>query len=265
MDLNINSAWSAVSAVLKNKFSFYDIKEIVGLAGFDSGKIAHLVQRSGSSVSKGQLITAIDRGLSDFTDESKRHFLNIVVEELLERNPAVEGQLETYLSRLGWHVIDGVVLSIEILDRNDLEELDALAREDLVKSAKRFRDGDLSGSLSAACGAVDSVTTKIYHDKGLGDAAKASFQERCKVALNNVGVFSAISDELKDLEWKDSGVIPFNKNLEGSLNQAAYVMQSLRANMSDVHGTKPVMKPLVFDSIKWAQIIVRLLSGHYNA
>ena len=264
MNSNINAAWSAVSAVLRN-FSFYDIKEIVGLAGFDSGRIAHLVQQSGSNVSKGQLITVIDQGLLDFTDENKSHFLNIVVEELLQRNPNVEEQLEKYLSRLGWHVIDGIVLSIEILDRNDLEEFDAVAREDLVKSAKRFRDGDLSGSLSAACGAVDSVTTKIYNNKGLGDAAKASFQERCKVALNNVGVLSAISNELKDLEWKDAGVNIFKENLIGSLNQAMYVMQSLRANMSDVHGTKPVMKPLVFDSIKWAQIIVRLLSGHYNA
>jgi hypothetical protein len=37
-------------------------------------------------------------------------------------------------------------------------------------------------------------------------------------------------------------------------------MQTLRANMSDVHGTKPVLKPLVFDSIKWAEILVRVLS-----
>ncbi len=265
MDLNINSAWSAASAVLKNSFSFYDIKEIVGLAGFDSSQIAHLVQRSGSSVSKGQLITEIEQGLSRFNDENKRHFLNIVIEEMLDRNAHIEEQLEKYLSRLGWQVIDGTVIAIEILDRNDLAELDISSKEDLIKSAKRFRDGDLSGALAAACGAIDSVTSKIYQNKGLGDAGKSSFQERCKVSLNEIGVFSAISNELKDIEWKDSGVITFSKNFGGALNQASYVMQTLRANMSDVHGTKPVLKPLVFDSIKWAQIIVRLLSGQYNA
>ncbi len=264
MDLNINSAWSAASAVLKNNFSFYDIKEIVGLAGFDSSQISHLVQRSGSSVSKGQLITAIDQGLSGFDDENKHHFLNIVIEEMLERNDSIEQQLEKYLSRLGWQVIDGVVIPIEILDRNDLAELDDVSRKDLIKAAKRFRDGDLSGALSAACGAVDSITNKIYQDRSLGDATKASFQERCKVALNEVGVFLAIGKELKDIEWKNSGVVPFSKNFEGALNQASYVMQTLRANMSDVHGTKPVLKPLVFDSIKWAQIIVRLLSSQYS-
>lgn len=259
MDLNLNSAWSAVSAVLKNTFSFYDIKEIVGLAGFDSTKISHLVQRSGSSVSKGQLITEIEQHLSEFTTDEKRRFINIVVEEMLIKNNSIEEQLEQYLSRLGWQVIDASVIPIDILDRSELEELDETCKKDLMKAAKRFRDGDLSGALSAACGAVDSITNKIYKTKQLGDAGKASFQERCKVSLNAVGIFKTVENDLKDINWVDSGIVPFNKNFEGALNQAAYVMQSLRANMSDVHGTKPVLKPLVFDNIKWAQIIIRLL------
>jgi hypothetical protein len=264
MDIKINSAWSATSAVLKNNFSFYDIKEIVGLAGFDSSRIAHLVQRSGSTVSKGQLITSIDQGLSDFSDDTKRHFLNIVIEEILERNPNLEEQLEKYLSRLGWQIVETVVIPIKIMDRKDLEELDESAKNDLIKAAKRFRDGDLSGALSAACGAIDGLTNRIYNHNGLGDATKASFQERCKVALKEMGIFSAIGNELKAIDWKDSGIITFIKNFEGALNQATYVMQSLRANMSDVHGTKPVLKPLVYDSIKWAQIIARLLSHQYG-
>jgi hypothetical protein len=158
MDLNVNSAWSAVSAVLKNTFSFYDIKEIVGLAGFDSTRISHLVQRSGSSVSKGQLITEIEQRLSDFSISDKRHFLNIVVEEMLVRNNGIKEQLEKYLSRLGWQVIDSSVIPIEILDLKELEELDEACRRDLIKAAMRFRDGDLSGALSSACGAVDSIT-----------------------------------------------------------------------------------------------------------
>ncbi|MCI5139246.1 MAG: hypothetical protein D3922_12710 [Candidatus Electrothrix sp. AR1] len=155
-------------------------------------------------------------------------------------------------------------MPVDILDKNDIEELDDACKADLIKAAKRFRDGDLSGALSAACGAVDSVTNKIYKIKDLGDIGKASFQERCKVSLREIGVFESVQNQLEDINWKDSGVVPFKKNFEGTLNQASYVMQSLRANMSDAHGTKPVLKPLVFDSIKWAQIIVRLLSGRYQ-
>jgi len=180
MDVNVNSAWSAVSAVLKNTFSFYDIKEIVGLAGFDSTKISHLVQRSGSSVSKGQLITVIEQHLSDFTVNEKRHFLNIVVEEILERNSNIERQLEKYLSRLGWQVIDASVIPIGILDRDELEELDEACTTDLIKAAKRFRDGDLSGALSAACGAVDSITSKIYQTNNLAMPGKHLFRSAVK-------------------------------------------------------------------------------------
>ena len=34
MNNDINSAWTAVASILR-KFGFYDIKDIVGLAGFD--------------------------------------------------------------------------------------------------------------------------------------------------------------------------------------------------------------------------------------
>lgn len=265
MSLNVNSAWSATSAVLKNTCSFYDIKEIVGLAGFDTGKIAHLVQKSGSSVNKGQLISEIERELNNFSDNDKRHFLNIVIEEMLIRYSGIDEQLERYLARLGWQVIENKVLPIEVLDRDDMIEFDDASKQDLIKAATRYRDGDLSGALSAACGAVDSLTVKIYQKHGLKDAAKASFQERCKVSLNKVGVFDAVNQELRDIEWKESGLVPFGKNFEGALNQAAFIMQTLRANMADVHGTKPVFKPLVFDSIKWSQVFVRLLSGQYSA
>jgi hypothetical protein len=263
MNHNINSAWSATSVVLKASFSFYEIKDIVGLAGFDIFQLTHLVQYSGnskSSTSKGQLITEIEKGLLKFSDQDKQHFLNIVIEEILNRNIQLEQQLEQYLTRLGWQIIDKYVIPIDILDKDDLNEIDQISRDDLLKAAKRFRDGDLSGAISAACGAVDSITAKIYQSHNMNDFGKTSFQERCKTSLKLIGFFTEIENELKDINWKGEGVVPFTKNVEGALNQASYIMQSLRVNMSDVHGTKPVLKPLVFDSIKWSQIIVRLLS-----
>ncbi|MDP3333970.1 MAG: hypothetical protein Q8S55_18600, partial [Methylococcaceae bacterium] len=78
------------------------------------------------------------------------------------------------------------------------------------------------------------------------------------------GVYIAIDTQLSDIEWKDGDIKIFKKNLEGSVNSAALVLQLLRNNMSDAHGTKPVIKPLAFDSIKWSQIIVRLLSEKYD-
>ena len=156
-------------------------------------------------------------------------------------------------------------MPIEVLDLSDLEELEPSAREDLIKAATKFRDGDLSGAISSVCAAVDSVAERVYRDKNLGDVNKSkSFQERCNKSLKAIGVFEAIDQQLSEIEWKESNISQFKDNLKQSLSQAAYVMQTLRSNMSDVHGTKPVIKPLVFDSIKWSQIIVRLLSEKYD-
>jgi len=43
------------------------------------------------------------------------------------------------------------------------------------------------------------------------------------------------------------------------MNQGAYVIQTLRSNMGDFHGTKPILKPLVFDCLKWIELMLRAL------
>jgi len=258
--VKINIAWNGIRTVLENNFSFNAIKEIIGLAGFDLTSLSHIVQRSGGGASKGQLMTGVDKGLGLLSDDEKQHFLNLVVEEIANRNSDLLQDLERYLSRLGWQIIDGLVIPIDILDISDIPNLPDQARDDLIKASTRIRDGDLSGAVSSACSAVDSVTSSIYQKHGLGDACKASFQERCKVVIRATGILDEICDQLSDLGWNEDQLTPFSKNLEGALNQAAYVLQTLRASMSDVHGTKPVLRPLVFDSIKWAQILVRVMT-----
>jgi hypothetical protein len=262
----IEYAWNAIRVILQKpqKFTFYEIKDIVGLAGFDMASIAHLKQEPKAGkpgASKGQLMTAIDRGYGNLTDDRKKHFISVVVEEILRRNQNLEDELIGYLNRLGLTITNGTVVPIKLLDHTELAELPEETHKDLVKAGQRFRDGDLSGAVSSACGAVDNVISQIYSEGGLGDVVgKASFQERCRVAINKRKVISQMEKQLRELGWDDSIITPFKKNFEGALNQAAYVMQTLRSKMSDVHGTKPVLKPLVFDSIKWAELLVRVLN-----
>ena len=75
-----------------------------------------------------------------------------------------------------------------------------------------------------------------------------------------MGVVAEIERQLVELGWQQPDAKQVAENVKGSLNQAANAMQSLRSKMGDVHGTKPILKPLVFDSIKWATLIVRLLN-----
>jgi len=258
-EANIQQAWNALRATLQNDFSFYDIKEIVGLAGFNVASIAHLEQSAGGGATKGQLMTGIDRGLNALDEASFKHFIAVVAEEVLKRRPDSRESLENNLSRLGLGLSGNAVIPIALFDISDLPELPAESQHDLTKALQRFRDGDLSGAISSACGALDATTSSIYSSAGLGDPTKASFQERCKRSLEARGVIPQMERQLRELGWYEQEIKLFRKNFEGAMNQGAYVIQALRSNMGDVHGTKPILKPLVFDSLKWAELMLRAL------
>ncbi len=205
-------------------------------------------------------MTAIDTAFKEMSEQDRKGFITILTEELLKKDPAIQEQLEEHLSRHGWGVVDNSLVLLELYDPVDLAQLPAAPRADLVKAAQRFRDGDLSGAISAACGAVDTITSSILPS----DPGKASFQQRCNQALAAREVLSSIESQLRDLAWDDKALTQFVSNFKGTLNQGAYVMQALRSKMGDVHGTKPILKPLVFDTLKWAELFVRTLSVDFS-
>ena len=255
----LNQAWGALRVALPEAFTFYEIKEIAGLAGIDMTRLAALVQRAGGGASKGQLITALDREVGELDHRTKSRVLNFMAEEIVTRQPAHSEHLTERLRRLGWQFVDGSLIPIELFDVAELAELPDAARDDLVKAATRLRDGDLSGALSAACAAVDSSTGAVYAVHGLGSPSKDSFHNRCLNALNAKKTFPDLASELQALGWEQAHADRLAEELQGALNRAALVMQTLRSKMSDVHGSKRVVNALVFDSLKWAALIVRML------
>jgi hypothetical protein len=206
------------------------------------------------------LLNEIDSQFRAMEPSAQARFLRISTEEILRRRPDLEPSLRYCLERLGWTLYESRIVQVGVLDISELPELSGEAHEDLLKAATRLRDGDLSGALAAACGAVDAVTMKIYTQKSLGDPGDASFQEKVNRAFRAQTTFTLLEQELAELGWDQNDISMFKHNLAGALNQGAFVMQKLRSEMSDVHGTKPLLKPLVFDSIKWAALIVRMLS-----
>ena len=259
MGIKLNQAWSALAAVLRESYSFYDIKEVMGLAGLDVTRLAHLEQRRGGGASKGQLITALDGEVGGLDNVTKQGVLNHLAETIVSQRPLEIERLQSYLDRLGWQLVDGRLIPIELFDVDELAELPQAAREDIAKAASRLRDGDLGGALAAACGAVDSSTAAVYCEYGLGPPSKDSFQQRCSKALKAKGVIEKVQTELTSIGWEASNTGMLAKNLKGALNQSANVMQTLRSGMSDVHGSQQVVSALVFDSLKWAALIVRML------
>lgn len=185
---------------------------------------------------------------------SKGKFVALAIEESLRRRPNLAERLTELLSRLQWSYSEGTLAPLYVFDPNDLMEAPTNSHHDLRKAAARFRDGDLTGAILAACSAVDSATAAIYVPEGLGDPTQASFQVRCKKASGARGVMPHLEVESRALGWPEEDILPFRKNYEGALNQGAYVMQTLRSKMGDVHGSKPILRPLVFDSLKLAEL-----------
>ena len=99
----------------------------------------------------------------------------------------------------------------------------------------------------------------MFRRRQLGDPSDTSFQERVNRALRSHGVVPRLERNLTAIGWDAETARRLRENLSGSMNQAAFVMQTLRSKMGDAHGTQAVLEPLVYDSLKWAALIVRLL------
>ena len=251
--------WGPIRSSLTENFSFGDIKKIVGYADIDMSQLAHLEQKSPGGASKSQLLSAIDRQIGQMDTDRSGTIASICCEEMLRRNPNLVEELERVLSRVGWKFSGTSLLPIEIFDISELKDIPENAHKDIQKAASRLRDGDLSGSLSASCGALDSVTCVIYQEFELGDPNKASFQERIKKSIDAIGAKDNLVKELQEIGWTESDFKPLASNLDGALNHAAFVMQKLRSGMGDVHGTKPVVSALIYDSMKWSLLLLRIL------
>jgi hypothetical protein len=191
-------AWPAVRACLQ-ELNFYDIKEVTGLGGLDVTALVHLDQKQQGGASKGQLMTAVDGQYSGMSHSVRGRFLTIVIEELLRRKPQSQERLSEYLDRLGWSFVDQTLVPIQVLSPQTLDDTPDECRKDLLKAAQRLRDGDLTGAISAACGAVDSATALVYSQEGLGDPTKASFQEGCKRAAQAKGLLTSLDQQLQEL------------------------------------------------------------------
>ncbi len=259
MEEEFNKAWNALRVVLREAFSFNDIKDIAGLAGLDVTRLAQLNQQASGGATKGQLISAFDQQVGQLEHREKAQVLNRLAEEIVSQRPNEIEKLKGYLDRLGWQLADGRLIPIELIDVDELAELPPAAKTDLVKAAARLRDGDMDGALAAACAAVDSATSAIFQEKQLDSMKGKGFQTRFAKALEANKVIETITADLVDVGWSKADANTFAKNLKGSLNQGAYVMQELRSGMSDVHGSKSVVPALVFDSSKWASLMVRVL------
>jgi len=192
-------------------------------------------------------------------EKKRRHLLVNVATYLVAKTPEGADRLNEALRRTGWMLVGDAIVPLELLDPHDLAFVPDAARPDLVKAADRIST-DPAGAVTAACGAIDSVTEDIYQRYGLGNHRTASFEERVTRSLTAMGMLGRLSNELQEIGWDQKKGEELCERLGKAIAHNAFVMATLRSKMSDAHGSKPTIDALAFNSVKWATIICSMLN-----
>ena len=249
--------WGPVSSILF-EFDSDSVQSIIELVGLTPDWSLTKEQAYSHTTRKRAFRGQINKLYHDLYPDQKQHFAVNVARGIITQNPEHRERINEVLNNIGWALAADSLIPIDILDPSDLMNLPQATRKDLSKAAERLTN-DMSGAITNACGAVESVCAEVYEKYNLGEVVKASFQEKVNKSLEAVKGLEKLKDELLLLGWEEGKTEILCKNLKGAVSQAAYVMQSLRSGMGDVHGSKPALNTLAFDSIKWSIIISSLL------
>jgi hypothetical protein len=122
-------------------------------------------------------------------------------------------------------------------------------------------DGDETGAITSACGAVDTLMQQLYVKHRLGDPAKVAFAAKVNTAAKHLHIFEDAKDELTSLGMKGSDADTVVTEMRNAMNHAVQMLQVLRKAMGDVHGSKPALRRTAYDAIKWSSAICGLFEG----
>lgn len=257
MPIRVGDAWGSIRGIAREELSFTEIKDLVGESGLPVHKLSHLQQKLNGGASKGQLMDGIDELLNALDENARDRFVSACVEGLLSRKPNLNEKLRTTLGRVGWGVTSNGVFPLRLQIELETFSLDVRMHEGIEKTLRRYRDGDFDGAVTTICGLVDSVTESVYLQKTLGNHRSDSYQQRVSKA------FKALEFQFKTplISLKAEEREKIWDNHRGAVNQAAYVLASLRSGYSDAHGIQNAPPELVQRAIDCAVFIVRSIYG----
>jgi hypothetical protein len=168
------------------------------------------------------------------------------------------------LGQHGFEFVDGTFVPAAILDQREARYLPSSSASELAKAVKRLVEGDETGAITSACGAVDTLMQQLYTHPALSSLGKSgdfSFSAKVNTAASRLGIFEKMESELSSLGMKNDDVTSVIAEMKKATNNAAQLLQVLRRSMGDVHGSKPALRRTAYDAIKWASAICGLFEG----
>lgn len=158
----------------------------------------------------------------------------------------------------GYECLDGTFVPTGMLDQREARYLPPSSASELAKAMKRLTDGDETGAITAACGAVDSLMQQLYSVNSLGDPGKVGFAAKVNTAAKRLCIFENMQNEFVSLGVDPTHAQTLVTEMRKATNHAAQMLQTLRKTMGDVHGSKPASRRAVYHAIKWASAICGL-------
>ncbi|HZO57736.1 MAG TPA: hypothetical protein VFB63_33825 [Bryobacteraceae bacterium] len=196
---------------------------------------------------------AIERAFRELGPEARLVALRILADRFADR----QSVRDLFLQH-GFDFVDGTFVPVALLDQREARYLPQSSASELAKATKRLIEGDDTGAITAACGAVDTLMQQLYAAHGLGDPAKVAFAAKVGTALQHLRIFEEMRTDLIALGIKETDVDSILADMRKATNHATQMLQTFRRTMGDVHGSKPALRRAAYDAIKWASAICGL-------
>src|SRR5947209_5486457 len=98
---------------------------------------------------------AIDRLFAELDQNSQDRVVVSAVSEVLRGAPDSRQRVEEVLARVGWGIAGFDVHPLTLQIDLETSQLPEAAQEAVRNCLRRYRDGDISGAMTAVCGLVD--------------------------------------------------------------------------------------------------------------
>lgn len=201
-------------------------------------------------------LAGVERVFYQLEPQSRSAALRILADQFSDSEA-----IRILFSQHGYEYVDGTFVPTVLLDQREAKYLPQSPASELAKATKRLVDGDETGAITAACGAVDTLMQQLYAMHDLGNPAQVAFAAKVNTAVQQLSILEEMKAELTALGVSMTDAESIVSEMSKATNHAAQMLQTLRRTMGDVHGSKPALRRAAYDAIKWASAICGLFDG----
>lgn len=228
---------------------------LAGRAGLDVSQVPF------ASESRAKIQPVISAMFAQMPQDKKVAVLTSLADGLInefQNDESESKDLRNLLRTHGFQYLNGSFIRVAVFDERERPFLPEMAFDEITDAFSRLADGDHSGAVTKACGAVDSTMQFAYRKFGLGQPP-ASFQTKVNTVFNSLDLYNKLRVDLIDIGVAPADAQKIADEAHETIKHSAEMLQVVRRAQGDVHGTKPANSSLAYDAVKLCSFICGLL------